>query len=192
MKSLPSWLDRHAPSLQTLIAALMLVTLIQNCRTLSLTQRQFEQTQRQFESTIEPVLDYQITPDGILHINNQGSIPILNLELAGFISITFPDNRKLCAYSHTRSAIFTNQIDPAKSAKIDLSKQLLINPPKGPNSEEFHCLVFRYRRPADMKPFLRPVPFLTTSAPFYMALFPSPGTSFGGLTTQTPLAACRS
>jgi hypothetical protein len=73
--------------------------------------------------------------------------------------------------------------------KLDLSQHIPAGllPEKSAGIVHVYCLVLRYRRAADMKPFVQPVPFVvekdmqTGKNDIYMALFPSTASSEEGI-----------
>lgn len=91
LQGLKELIQSWAPTVQTIIAAFMLWTLVQNAQTLSTTQRQLE-------SSIEPVVDAQVYGSTI-KLTNSGSIDIRKLKQFGVIAGTFElATRKITAH----------------------------------------------------------------------------------------------
>ena len=163
-----------ATVVQTVIAALMLWTLIQSAEGLSVTRRQLE-------SSIEPVLDMTMFGSK-LRLTNTGSVDIVKLNVIGGIGAHFDTTtQKLSDYqvSHAVVSLF-NVIKVGETIEIDLSQYLTPTAyPKPPEAIDVYCLALQYRRSADMKPFTRFVPFTvgkdweTQKINIFIPLFPS-------------------
>jgi hypothetical protein len=158
-EKLCAFLDKHfqriqtwATVIQTVIAVLMLATLVLGWRALVLSQRQFE-------STIEPVLDisYQqpsvdanfapqtvtsyalgVPLDNMLtnvsHINftnfprtvfkNIGNVPISNLEIFMWMEVVFDEHLKVNDFIYTRdSKLISNKLAPDQSVTYNFSDE---------------------------------------------------------------------
>ncbi len=168
---------------QTVILAMMTVTIFQTARTLSITQRQLE-------SSIEPVLDMDMF-GSTLQLVNSGSIEIRKLEQLAIIAGDFDlDTESIGSYNVIRGRqTLYEAIEPGETLKLDLSQHIPAGllPEKSAGIVRVYCLVLRYRRAADMKPFVQPVPFLvgkdmqTGTDNIYMPLFPSTASSETGI-----------
>jgi hypothetical protein len=168
---------------QTIILAVMTVTIFQTQRTLSITQRQLE-------SSIEPVLDMDMF-GSTLQLVNSGSIEIRKLEELAIIAGDFDlDTKSISSYKVIRGRqTLYEAIEPGETLKLDLSQHIPAGllPEKSAGIVHVYCLVLRYRRAADMKPFVQPMPFLvekdtqTGTNDIYMPLFPSIASSEAGI-----------
>lgn len=166
---------------QTIIAFLMLWTLIQNMQTLNVTTRQLE-------STIDPVLTPQMLGDKIC-ITNDGSIEVKQVCITALIVGWFDLNvNNISEYQVNRPYIvLQDTLLPRKSFDIDLKSYLpLISPDKSKDLSKgisICGITCTYRRAADMKPFVIFLPFSfikgteTKNTNFFLPLFPSVGSS---------------
>lgn len=164
---------------QTVIASLMLWTLIQSAETLTITKRQLE-------SSIEPVLD-MVMSGSKLRLSNEGSVDIKKLETIAVIGGNFNlTTERISAYQVCRTRfLMCDTIKAGGSFEIDLTQHMVKILFEKPATDSFrvYCLVLRYRRSADMKPFTKFVPFTvnkdgeTQTIDIYMPLFPSVGSS---------------
>lgn len=186
LKKAKGWISNNANFVQAStavvqvgIAALMLWTLIQSAETLSVTKRQLE-------SSIEPVLD-MVMSGSKLQLTNEGSVDIKKLETIAVIGGNFNlTRRKISDYQVSRAQFqMCDAIKAGESFEIDLSQhivKILFEKP-ATDSIRVYCLVLRYRRSADMKPFTKFVPFTvnkdgkTQTIDIYIPLFPSVGSS---------------
>lgn len=180
------WISKNSRFVQAItavvqvgIASLMLWTLIQSAETLSVTKRQLE-------SSIEPVLD-MVMSGSKLRLTNEGSVDIKILETIAIIEGNFNlTTRRISDYQVCRTRfLMCDTIKTGVSFEIDLSQHMVKILFEKPATDSFrvYCLVLRYRRSADMKPFTRFVPFTankdgkTQTIDIYMPLFPSAGSS---------------
>ncbi|MCX6033226.1 MAG: hypothetical protein NT169_28575 [Chloroflexi bacterium] len=178
--------------IQTIIAVLLLWTLIQSAQTLSITKRQLE-------ASIEPVLDTAMFGSK-LQLVNTGSIDIRNLEEIAEISGHFDlATQEISDYQivHSRLPVH-DAIKAGATFEIDLSQRLVVKPEvKSAESINVYCLVLRYRRAADMKPFIKLIPFQvgqdskTQTADIFMPLFPSAGSAEGAIIRNGPWETIR-
>ncbi len=172
-----TYLEKHAAIIQTTIALIMLVAVVQSGQTLDLTRRQVE-------STIEPVLDFSMYSSN-LRLTNGGLAKIQKIEQLGLVAGHFDDKSQIISdYSvHFAQSSLTDSLNIGESFIVDLSPYKNFTPsPRQDYEIDVYCLAIRYRRSVDMKPFLKHIQFMTTSFDTateskYVPLFPSPGVS---------------
>ncbi len=167
-----------AAIVQSFIAALMLWTLWQNSEALATTRRQLE-------ASIEPVVDMTMLGP-IIRLTNSGSIEIRKIEAIAVISGYFDmAEQKISVYQVNNGRFpLSDILQPTQSYDLNLAA-LLAPPgsPKPPGSISVYCYVLRYRRSADMKPFIKLVPFIvekdstTLTTDVYLSLVLSTGGS---------------
>ena len=173
-----------AATVQAIIAVLMLWTLIQNRQTLKITTRQLE-------ASIAPVVTPSMSGSKACLVND-GSIEIKQIAVIAVIGGWFDINtRKISEYHVSRGLqVIQNSLAPGKSLDIDVNKYLLNMPTDSPKvigtGMPVYGLVITFRRAADMKPFIKLLPFSagkdtkTQTTNIIMPLFPSPGSAEAG------------
>lgn len=183
LKKAKNWLSSNSDFIQVMtaliqtgIAVLMLFTLIQSAAILSITQRQLE-------SSIEPVLGMTMS-GSTLQITNDGSIDVRKLEGIAVIAAYFDYTpQKISTYQVTRGLLpVADAIKPGATIEFNLAQILVpVGSEKLVDSVSVYCFVLKYRRAADMKQFIKLVPFTvgkdsaTQSTDIFMPLFPSAG-----------------
>jgi len=166
----------------------MLWTLMQNTKLFNLANRQLE-------STINPVLTPQMFGTTI-RLTNDGSIDIKQIYKTAVIGGWFDSNKnKILGYQISRMyQPVKESLSPGESFDIDVTAHLIPIPTGQAKNLEagmnIYGIVLVYRRSADMKPFVKFLPFIAESLPgkdvktekanFAMPLFPSYGSSEAG------------
>jgi len=166
LKRHPDVVQAVAAIVQTLIALVMMVALIQSCQQMRLAERALVLSQQQFESTVAPVVSVRNGGETIT-FENRGAIPVSNVEVAGILVAGFVHDgtnyaMKFSFMDVSTHAIHEGALRNGEKATFSVAPVLKQNIAAF-RSEEFYKgldgealgIILRYRRKADMAPFHR-------------------------------------
>ncbi len=164
--------DRITVSLtmvQTVIAALMLGALFQSCLQTRQAERSLALSQKQFESTITPVIELAISDQDKkdkIQIQNRGIIPVSHIEIAGVLHTAYVNESSCNPVMHpyhldvNHQTIHEGLLSQGEKVTFSVAKLMeddngIFEVAGGPYVFETLGIIIKYRRNADLTPFLK-------------------------------------